>query len=304
MKYINRALLFFMLLSCNHALSNQVPSFSVNNLPVPLPLFSVFVLPGEEVKVSSPTALLEASVSGTTQYRQNSNDSWSISTPNTSEVFILKDKATGDQHFQLNLLVVQPSEQAHSGFIDHFQVGHYPTPREQYQDVERMPKGFLRVSPRMVDMPLTPNMILRRFLSKQASDFPKYVYVNEKLLLLLESFLKTVKKQGYNINSFAFVSGFRTPFYNERLGNIVYSPHIFGDAADIYIDADGDHRLDDLNRDGLINQSDTRFLIGLAERFKKSTYGAKFVGGIGHYPPTKQHGGFIHLDTRGYKARW
>lgn len=199
---------------------------------------------------------------------------------------------------------MQSNSEIKDGYLGGYKIGEYPAPRTHLFKSDSMPRGFLRVSPRMVDMPLTPNLILRRFLSKQTSEFPKYVYVNEKLLLLLESFLRSVKKQGYDIETFSFVSGFRTPYYNQQLGNIRYSRHIFGDAADIYIDANGDFKLDDLNRDGVINQSDTRFLFGLAEQFKRTTYGSQLIGGIGHYPPSKTHGGFIHLDTRGYKARW
>ena len=28
------------------------------------------------------------------------------------------------------------------------------------------------------------------------------------------------------------------------------------------------------------------------------------IGGIGIYKPTGAHSGFVHLDTRGYRARW
>jgi hypothetical protein len=28
------------------------------------------------------------------------------------------------------------------------------------------------------------------------------------------------------------------------------------------------------------------------------------VGGAGVYPATSAHGPFIHIDTRGYRARW
>ncbi len=303
-KFLVCLVISFGLVFSGHVRAETAASFYVNNMLVPLPLFSVFVLPGESVSLSVPAGLSAYEASDKVNFTKVSPDKWQLTATKRHGIFRLIEPVTKKTVFQLNLLVVIPHSEVSDGLIDQYQIGQYPEPRRQFNVFERPPKGFLRVSPRMVDMPLTPTLILRRFISKQNSDFPKYLYVNEKLLLLLESFLKEVKRQGYSIDSFSFVSGFRTPYYNAQLGNIEYSRHIFGDAADIYIDADGNKRLDDLNRDGLINQSDTKFLIGLAERFKKSVYGAQFVGGIGHYPPTRHHGGFIHLDTRGYKARW
>ena len=276
----------------------------VNDLVVPIPLYSVFVLPGEVVHVKAPNSSFVPSASGHTPLTTSDDLTWAVKILNRSETITFSSPDNTSAKFQLNLLVMQPNTEIKEGYLGGYKIGDYPAPRTHLFKNDNMPRGFLRVSPRMVDMPLTPNLILRRFLSKQAAEFPKYVYVDEKLLLLLESFLKAVKKQGYDIETFSFVSGFRTPHYNQQLGNIRYSRHIFGDAADIYIDANGDFKLDDLNRDGVINQSDTRFLFGLAEQFKKTAYGSQFIGGIGHYPPSKNHGGFIHLDTRGYRARW
>ena len=31
---------------------------------------------------------------------------------------------------------------------------------------------------------------------------------------------------------------------------------------------------------------------------------ASLVGGVGRYRMTSRHGGFVHVDTRGYSARW
>lgn len=303
-KFLLRLFAFLGFVSAFPSMSGVPTTFYVNDLHVPLPLFSLFVLPGEQISVSTPSDSDNYYAKGNVQHTRTGSGIWQISAPDRHSIFQLIDPDTQQALFTLNLLVVLPLQHVEEGFIDHYQIGQYPKPRKQFSILDKPPKGFLRVSPRMVDMPLTPTLILRRFISKQHSEFPKYLYVNEKLMLLLESFLKEVKRQGYDIDSFSFVSGFRTPYYNAQLGNIEYSRHIFGDAADIYIDADGNNRLDDLNRDGLINHSDTKFLIGLAERFKKSAHGAQFIGGIGHYPPSKLHGGFIHLDTRGYKARW
>ncbi|MFH2036543.1 MAG: hypothetical protein ABIJ45_09090 [Candidatus Zixiibacteriota bacterium] len=30
----------------------------------------------------------------------------------------------------------------------------------------------------------------------------------------------------------------------------------------------------------------------------------KFIGGLGRYKKTEDHGPFVHTDVRGYRARW
>ena len=46
---------------------------------------------------------------------------------------------------------------------------------------------------------------------------------------------------GIDASTFRILSGYRTPFYNRSIGNEThYSRHVYGDAADIYVDEDGD----------------------------------------------------------------
>ena len=41
---------------------------------------------------------------------------------------------------------------------------------------------------------------------------------------------------------------------------------MYGDAADVYIDVDGDGWMDDINGDGRVDTGDARFLAAAAER--------------------------------------
>ena len=60
------------------------------------------------------------------------------------------------------------------------------------------------------------------------------------------------------------MSGFRTPQYNVAGGNTGgragLSRHMYGDAADVFIDNDGDGVMDDLNRDGRSSIEDARVI--------------------------------------------
>ena len=70
------------------------------------------------------------------------------------------------------------------------------------------------------------------------------------------------------------------------------------------MDADGDGRMDDLNRDGKRDRADVELLATIAEEYMASEDAPGLRGGVGRYGKTTRHGGFVHVDTRGYTARW
>jgi hypothetical protein len=43
---------------------------------------------------------------------------------------------------------------------------------------------------------------------------------------------------------------------------------------------------------------------GVIERLSPSSWYRPFAGGLGVYPANRAHGPFIHVDVRGYRARW
>jgi hypothetical protein len=77
---------------------------------------------------------------------------------------------------------------------------------------------------------------------------------------------------------------------------------MYGDAADIYVDADGDGSMDDLDGDRRVTLADARWLATVAERVEAEY--PTLTGGIGVYRATAAHGPFVHVDTRGTRARW
>ena len=100
--------------------------------------------------------------------------------------------------------------------------------------------------------------------------------------------------------------GDRTPKYNRSLRNVRYSAHQWGRAADVYIDEDHDGVMDDLNGDGRSDFRDVRVLSELAEEIDAGgeDEDGNLVGGLGVYRSTRHHGPFVHVDVRGYVARW
>lgn len=77
---------------------------------------------------------------------------------------------------------------------------------------------------------------------------------------------------------------------------------MYGDAADIIIDADGDGRMDDLNHDGRVDRGDVRVIEESVERVERRY--PELAGGLGLYDAMGPRGPFAHIDVRGTVARW
>lgn len=131
----------------------------------------------------------------------------------------------------------------------------------------------------------------------------RYAPVNYMLLDAIDTLRADLEKQGIAPGHLRFLSVFRTPKYNRRIGSGRFSRHPYGDAFDFVIDADGDLRWDDLTGDGKVTREDGLVLVHAIERLQ----GAKAipVGGIGIYMfRTGKHNMTMHLDLRGHRARW
>jgi uncharacterized protein YcbK (DUF882 family) len=101
------------------------------------------------------------------------------------------------------------------------------------------------------------------------------------------------------------MSGFRTPAYNAKIGNkTTLSRHTFGDAADIYIDANRDGMIDDLNQDGKTDTEDARKLHTIVKNLSKDGWRKPLGGGLSLYPAKAERSAFIHVDARGQDLFW
>ncbi len=100
------------------------------------------------------------------------------------------------------------------------------------------------------------------------------------------------------------MSAFRTPFYNRAIGDVEFSAHQWGSAADVYVDPENTNRMADLNGDGRIDVQDSRRLYDELERMLAAKELTPYQGGMGFYPGTAAHPPFVHVDVRGTRARW
>lgn len=162
-----------------------------------------------------------------------------------------------------------------------------------------VPRGFIEVTERISDFPLSPHLKLSDFVVHDAQDgFPKYLHVRETLLDKLElTVAEIAQMRGRNASTVTLhvASGFRSPAHNGELsGTAQDSRHMYGDAADIAIDA---------NSDGRLTEIDARLVAAAAELVERKH--PDLAGGIGLYI-TSDGGGwpYVHIDVRGRRARW
>jgi hypothetical protein len=188
-----------------------------------------------------------------------------------------------------------------------YRVGFWPGERAHNRARYVLPAGFLEVTPENEDISLSTHFRVRDFLTHdQQGTWPKVLVIQLPLLDKLELISAELVRLGKTADLHV-MSGFRTPQYNAlgvgpRGGRARDSRHMYGDAADIFLDADGDGRMDDLNGDGRVDMNDARWLASVAEQVEAAH--PEVTGGIGIYRATGEHGPFVHVDTRGFRARW
>jgi hypothetical protein len=205
----------------------------------------------------------------------------------------------------VNIFVMVPFKLLKGDYLNGYRIGKYPQIPFKQLPIYRPPPGFIEVTRENEEILVSPHFKIKQFLSKQESGYPKYVVLKEKLLLKLELILEKVNERGYRCNTFHVMSGYRTPFYNRAIGNVRYSRHLWGGAADVFIDENPmDGWMDDLNGDGKIDYQDAEIIYDIIDSMYGKPWYAPFIGGLGWYRKTKAHGPFVHVDVRGFRARW
>jgi Peptidase M15 len=195
-----------------------------------------------------------------------------------------------------------------NGRIGAYRMGFWPSERGRTRTLAYgNPAGFIEVTPDNQDTQVSEHFRLRDFLTKdQFTVWPKYLVLREELIDKLELVIAELQRDGISVRRMAVMSGFRTPQYNQRGvgggGRAQDSRHQYGDAADVFVDNDGDGWMDDLNRDGRVDHRDAQVILAAAERVERRH--PDLAGGVGVYRATRAHGPFAHVDVRGRRARW
>ncbi len=209
---------------------------------------------------------------------------------------------------QFSMITMRSFRDKIAGSVGSYRIGFWPEEKGRLRsEAYENPEGFIEVTPQNQDTRISEHFRLRDFLTKdQANVWPKYLVLQENLIDKLELLIGALNKRGVNVARMSVMSGFRTPQYNERGvgagGRAQNSRHQYGDAADVWIDVDGDWYMDDLDGDGRRDTRDARVM--LDARQVAGDEDRDLVGGAGVYPDNGAHGPFLHVDVRGSRARW
>jgi hypothetical protein len=266
------------------------------DLAIEYEIFALFARPGQVMALESdvPTRRVGAA----SQILQTRHTLEVPEAPGRHQVQFESD--TGEIK-TLNLLVLHRAE---ADNVQGYHLGVWPSELYRGEESYRAPQYFAEVSEDMRDVALSPHFTLGQFLCKQDDDATPHLIVSERLIIKLERVLEAANARGWRADTFTIMSGFRTPAYNAAIGNGEFSRHIYGGAADVFIDADADGRMDDLNGDNRIDRADAAALFDLVESLSAQTDFAPYLGGLGEYGPTSWRPPFVHIDERGWRARW
>ncbi|HKB12326.1 MAG TPA: D-Ala-D-Ala carboxypeptidase family metallohydrolase [Vicinamibacterales bacterium] len=206
----------------------------------------------------------------------------------------------------LHAFVIVPASEVRNGLLNGYRIGEYPAARLTGNPVYAPPPGYIEVTRDNEDTRVSPHFTLEQFLCKEdtTKQYPKYVVLNERLPMKLEMVLEHINGMGFAADTLHVMSAYRTPYYNHAIGDVQYSMHQWGSAADIYVDPQNRNRMEDLNHDGRVDAGDAKQLYDEIERLLVRPEYRKFQGGMGFYPATAAHPPFVHVDVRGTAARW
>lgn len=265
--------------------------------------FFVAALPGETVRIRASRRFEARASAGLVRQSQSRVIEW-VAPDIPGDYDIILTPVGSSETISLKAFVMLPYSKMHDGMLEGYRVDPYPEKPLRGLAIYLPPRGFIRVTEENKDLPLSPHFTLGQFLCKQDGGYPKFLVLRPKLLLKLEALLEEVNRRGIRTDGFEVMSGYRTPYYNREIGNVDYSRHLWGGAADIFIDTSPrDGEMDDLNGDGAIDRGDAAFLYDIVDEFSHAG-GQDYLGGAGEYDSNAVHGPFVHIDARGHRARW
>ncbi len=232
---------------------------------------------------------------------------WKWTAPERPGTYLITVEGPGKKDaIAVHAFVMVPAAGMKNGMLNGYHIGTYPAKPLKGNPMYLPPPGFIEVTKENAGTKVSPHFTLEQFLCKEdtSKQYPKYIVLQERLPLKLEAVLERVNELGFTVGTLHVMSGYRTPFYNHAIGDVLYSMHQWGSAADIYVDPLKADRMEDLNRDGRVDMQDSKFLYDRIEQLLEEPANRRFQGGMGFYPATKAHPPFVHVDVRGTAARW
>ena len=229
--------------------------------------------------------------------------SWRWQAPEEPGIYCVRIvEKTRDEAMCLHAVVLHDWDGV-SPAINGYKIGTYQDKPLNDNPRYNKPRGFIEVTEENEDTWVSPHFQLKQFVCKQQGNYPKYMLLEPRLLLKLEILIEKLEQGGIDTESLYILSGFRTPWYNKAIGNSTsYSRHLYGDAADLFVDVNRDGNMDDLDFDGRVDGDDARVI---HKTIREITAEKEHLeGGLGFYDSVNYRNPFVHVDTRGTPARW
>jgi hypothetical protein len=199
---------------------------------------------------------------------------------------------------ELTVAVLVPFKEKEGAMLNGYRIGTYLA--ERLDGNQEPPEGFLEITERDVDLPISTHLKVGDFLNHDEQDtWPRYAAVSPRLLDKIELVISELARwHGGSAGEVQLAldvhSGFRAPDHNRRIARAARdSQHQYGDAADVAIDANGD---------GKLTSMDSR-MVGLAVEIVELKH-PDLVGGLGIYTSGHTRTTYVHIDARGKRVRW
>ncbi|MBC8085649.1 MAG: hypothetical protein H7Z40_00170 [Phycisphaerae bacterium] len=195
------------------------------------------------------------------------------------------------------LAVTVPFELKLGSSLNGYRIGRYPAEWSRDESAER-PAGFAEVREAEMGFKLTEHLHVRDFITHdRQTTWPKYAAIDPRVLDKIELVMRELsRRRGDDRIDFKVEvhSGFRTPDHNAGVeGSARDSRHLYGDAADVAIDADGDGRLT------IFDAYRVEMAVDWVERLHP-----ELAGGLGVYSGRRFPTPYCHIDARGERKRW
>lgn len=278
-------------------------SIAINNEVYPYKEFATYVLPFEHLGlcliVDDPQDYEVRAASGELDYIDDCRWIWTAGgEPGLTEINVLRANET---LMSLNVFVMIPESELEDGLLAGSLIGEYPDPID-YSPIYLPPDGYIEVTEENISTLVSPNFELGQFITDASGELPKYVVLRELLLLKLEALLERLNDVDIQADSLSVVAAYMTPAYNRSIGGQEHSRHIYGGAATVIVDEDGDGRMDDLDKNGILDNRDGQFLFELIDELYSEPGKEYLSGGLFLY--SSYAGPAVMLDARGFRKRW
>lgn len=224
---------------------------------------------------------------------------------------------------ELRVQVLTPFDRRGAGVIDGYPIGIYPDemardvpgPVERNVAIYAPPTHFWHVTEDTLDAHISPHFTLGDLTSVPMVAGEAYIAISPQLIDKLEALYAGCEHRGHipadATHGITVLRSYVTPNRLTQLrqagANIsTFTRHIYGDAAIVIVDVDGDGLMDDLNRDGIVDQADAQLLADEVENLER-TLGRGGIGVYGTRPagdPELPDTPMVQFDCRGERARW